>query len=99
VCAEGFTLGKITDFEAEACECVDGFVVAPDGSRCGLIWEVWSKDYFETVIAPEENRWGVWGVSFPHPMDSRENARRNLEHILPRLKLEWDRWRDGTVPG
>ena len=95
---ERFTLGMITDFEAEPCHEGDGFVIAPDDSRCGLVWEVSTRVYFETVIAPEQNRWGVWGVSFPHPMDSRENARRNLERILPRLKQEWNRWREGKTP-
>jgi hypothetical protein len=33
VTAEGFTLGKITDFEAEPCDEGDAFVIAPDGSR------------------------------------------------------------------
>ena len=89
---EGFTLGAITDFEAESCDYGDAFVVAPDNSRCGLVWDVSLEDSLETVIAPEPNRWGVWAVSFPHPMNSRENARRNLEHILPRLKQEWGRW-------
>jgi hypothetical protein len=32
---DGFTLGKITDFEAEPCEEGDAFVIAPDGSRAG----------------------------------------------------------------
>jgi hypothetical protein len=26
-------------------------------------------------------------------MTNRENARRNLEHVLPRLQEEWIRWR------
>ena len=32
------------------------------------------------------NRWGVWEVHFPFAMNSRENARMNLQAILPRLK-------------
>jgi hypothetical protein len=40
VSAEGFTFGAITDFEAEPCDAGDAFVVAPDGSRAGLVWEV-----------------------------------------------------------
>jgi hypothetical protein len=45
-------------------------------------------------ISPlEADRWGVWSVSFPHPMNSRENVRRNLELILPSLKTKWDEWR------
>ena len=37
---DGFTLGTITDFEAEPSHFGDAFVVAPDGGRGGLIWEV-----------------------------------------------------------
>lgn len=94
VVAGGFTMGKITDFEAEPTDVGDGFVIAPDGSRCGLVWEVFQKAYFQEVCPHEPGRWGVWGVSFPHPMNSRENARRNLEFILPNLKEEWRRWRE-----
>jgi hypothetical protein len=39
VCVDGFTLGKITDFEAEPSDYGDAFVIAPDGSRAGLVWE------------------------------------------------------------
>jgi len=93
VTVEGFQLGKITDFEAGNRRVGDAFVVAPDGSRAGLVWEVWEEPYFSEVCAQDAERWGVWGVSFPHPMDSRENARRNLEAILPSLKQKWEQWR------
>jgi hypothetical protein len=94
VVVEGFTLGEIADFEAEPTDYGDSFVIAPDGSRCGLVWEVTDSSYFQQVISPEMGRWGVWGVSFPFPMDSRTNARRNLESILPKLKKEWMAWRE-----
>jgi len=40
VAVDGVTLGKITDWEAESCETKDAFVIAPDGSRAGLVWEI-----------------------------------------------------------
>src|ERR1700688_705750 len=83
---DGFTLGKITDWEAEPCAAGDAFVIAPDGSRAGLIWEICDPPYFEETRPIEAARWGVWGVGFCLPMDSRENARKNLESILPQLK-------------
>jgi hypothetical protein len=93
VVADGFTLGKITDFDLEPCDEGDAFVVAPDDSRAGLVWEV-SDGNSVTEIRPfEPDRWGVWGVSFPHPMNSHENVRRNLEFILPSLKQKWNEWR------
>ena len=47
VTADGFTLGKITDFEAEPCDEGDAFVIAPDGSRAGLVWEIHEPPYFQ----------------------------------------------------
>ena len=93
VVVDGFTLGAITDFEAEASNEGDSFVVAPDGSRAGLVWEVTTQRYFRKVIPLEKSRWGVWDVSFHVPMDSRENARTNLASILPDLKKRWEEWK------
>jgi hypothetical protein len=92
VTVDGFTLGKITDWEAEPCEAGDAFVIAPDGSRAGLVWEVCDPPYFQEVLSVEASRWGVWGVGFLLPMASRENARKNLESILPQLKFRWAEW-------
>jgi hypothetical protein len=82
----------ITDWEAEPADRGDAFVVAPDGSRCGLDWEVSVEHRFEQVLAPTADRWGVWYVTFPSPMDSRANARDNLAHILPNLRRRWEAW-------
>ncbi len=89
----GFTFGKITDFEIETCNEGDAFVVASDNSRAGLVWDISDKPYFQEICAPETERWGVWGVSFPNAMTSRENVRKNLESILPELKKRWEDWR------
>ena len=98
VSTDGFTLGKITDWEAEPCETGDAFVIAPDGSRAGLVWEVCEPSYFQETMPIETGRWGVWGVGFRLPMNSRENARRNLESILPDLKLRWAEWKSRFNP-
>src|SRR4029077_14526285 len=81
----GFTFGKITDFEIETCDEGDAFVVAPDNSRAGLVWEVSNKSYFEEIAPPGAERREVWGVPFPNAMTSRENVRKNLESVLPEL--------------
>jgi hypothetical protein len=93
VSIDGFVFGKITDFEAEPSDYGDAFVVAPDDSRAGLVWEISDSRYFTEVCPIEDRRWGVWAVSFQLPMSDRENARRNLESILPMLKQKWDEWR------
>jgi hypothetical protein len=92
VVVQGFTLGKITDFEGEQCDEGDSFVIAPDNSRCGLVWEVSDKSYFEEICPLELERWGVWGVSFTYAMTNCENVRRNLESVLPQLQQRWEEW-------
>jgi hypothetical protein len=92
IVVDGFTFGKITDFEIGTCTEGDAFVVAPDNRRAGLVWEVSEKYYFQEVCPLEPDRWGVWGVNFPHRMDSHENVRRNLESIIPELKKRWEEW-------
>jgi hypothetical protein len=74
-------------------ETGDAFVIAPDGSRAGLVWEACDPPYFQETMPIEADRWGVWGVGFRLPMNSRENARRNLESILPELQLRWAEWK------
>ncbi len=93
VIVDGFTLGKITDFEAQHCNEGDAFVIAPDGSRAGLVWEFCDNPYFHAVLPPEAERWGVWGVGLVIPMTSRSNARANLAAILPELKARWIAWK------
>src|SRR6516162_6237128 len=99
IVVEGFTFGKISDFDAEPCTEGDAFVVAPDNSRAGLVWEVSGNSYFQEVCPADSNRWGVWPASFPHPMTNHENVRRNFEHILPQLKRRWQEWRDAQLRG
>jgi hypothetical protein len=98
IAIEDFTLGKITDWEAEPCDTGDAFVIAPDGSRAGLVWEICDPSYFQEVVPIESDRWGVWGVGFVLPMTSRQNARRNLESILPQLKSRWAEWKSRFQP-
>jgi hypothetical protein len=71
VVVEGFTFGKITDFEAEPRQEGDAFVIAPDNSRAGLVWELADNVSVSQFSPLEADRWGVWVVSFPHPMNTR----------------------------
>jgi hypothetical protein len=93
VTVEGFTFGAITDFEAESCDSGDAFIVAPDGSRAGLVWELGAARSIEQVLPLEQERWGVWAVWFPHPMRTRADARNNLATVLPDLKARWEEWK------
>ena len=89
---DGFRLGVITDFEAEPCDYGDAFVVAPDNSGAGLVWDLGEALSFSEVLPPEPDRWGVWGVTFANPMRTRANARENLAAVLPFLKPKWQEW-------
>ncbi|MGH9532456.1 MAG: hypothetical protein ACRD2Q_08680 [Terriglobales bacterium] len=91
---DGFTFGKITDFETEPAEEGDAFIIAPDDSRCGLNWYVQPEPLFREVMPIEAGRWGVWDVGFAYPMTSRENVRKNLEAILPQLREKWLAWKE-----
>ncbi|HEU5399794.1 MAG TPA: hypothetical protein VFU86_00480, partial [Terriglobales bacterium] len=93
VVVDGFTFGMITDFLEEPSTYGDSFVIAPDDSRCGLVWELSEISYFEEVLPIESTRWGVWGVSFQHPMRTAEDAKINLSSILPKLKEKWQEWK------
>jgi len=95
VAVDGFRLGMITDWEAESCDEGDAFIVAPDDSRCGLVWEIGGDPFVAAaaLVPASETRWGVWSVGLPHPMNSRENARRNLVYVLDELRPRWERWR------
>jgi len=76
--AGGFRLGMITDFLSEPATDGDAYVIAPDGSRAGLVWQSGCAPYFEEVIAPQQSRWGVWAVGLPLPMTTRAEARDYL---------------------
>ncbi|MCU1286913.1 MAG: 3-deoxy-8-phosphooctulonate synthase [Acidobacteriales bacterium] len=89
---EGFRFGMITNFEAQETNEGDAFVVAPDDSRAGLVWDIGSNLNFEEVLPFEASRWGVWAVSLPHPMRTRDDAKKNLESIVPALKEKWQEW-------
>jgi len=49
---DGFRLGMITDWETQPDVCGDAFVVAPDGSQAGLVWEVIEPPCFQEVMGP-----------------------------------------------
>jgi len=83
---DGFTLGKISDFEAEVMDYGDAFVIAPDGARAGQVWAVGDTPRIEQVLPPDPERWGVWTVWFTRPMRSRDDARKNLAEIVPLLR-------------
>jgi hypothetical protein len=91
---DGWCYGSITAFDdPEGCEAGDGFVVAPDGSRAGLVWSVGE---FETqrVCEPTEDRWGVYEVAFPHTVRNVADLVDCFRCVLPELKTLHSRLRE-----
>jgi hypothetical protein len=95
--ADGFHLGMITDFLSEPARECDAYVIAPDGSRAGLVWESGCAAYFRQVLAPEQGRWGVWAAGLPLPMTTAREALSYLAALVPQLRLCWQSWRDTTM--
>lgn len=83
----GWTFGAITEFIGQGYG--DGFVIAPDGSRAGLVWEV-GEGEFATVREPEIGRWGVYAVWFPREMKSVDDLTSNFRHVLPLLMQRFE---------
>jgi hypothetical protein len=90
--ADGFSFGTISALGPD--DCGDAFIIAPDGSRAGLVWVIGESRELGEIIGFEQGRWGVWAIEFARPMRSREDAQRNLEDVLPALRSKWEAWRN-----
>jgi hypothetical protein len=95
VAVDGFILGMITDWESgdEESDWGDAYIVAPDGSRAGLVWEKGQELNVHMVVDPSPYRWGVWGIEYPAPMRTRDDSRAFLAAIVPLLRPRWEEWR------
>ena len=83
---EGWRYGAITSFtKPGGCEAGDGFVVAPDGTRAGLVWSVGRFPTTE-VCAPTPDRWGVYSIAFPHRVSNVADLVECFRAVLPELK-------------
>ena len=85
---DGWRFGEITPFLGE--EMGDAFVIAPDGTPAGLVWEVGCGDIQE-ISPPEPGRWGVYAVCLPEPNSSTDALQHNLRAILPALISAYER--------
>ena len=83
---DGWCYGAITEFEdPDGCEAGDGFVVAPDGSRAGLVWSV-GTFATEALSEPDQRRWGVYAVAFPQAVRNVADLVTCFRAILPELQ-------------
>ncbi|MFL6230213.1 MAG: 3-deoxy-8-phosphooctulonate synthase [Pyrinomonadaceae bacterium] len=87
---DGWCFGAITEFEdPNGCESGDSFVIAPDGSRAGIVWEVGTGE-IEEVLPPDEGRWGVYAVWFPRIVKTVDDLVSNFRHVLPELQKKYE---------
>jgi hypothetical protein len=85
-CTDGWCYGAITSYEdPNGCEAGDGFVVAPDGTRAGLVWSV-GKFPVEVVCPPTSDRCGVYAVPFAKPVSGLADLVECFRQLLPELQ-------------
>jgi hypothetical protein len=92
---DGWAFGTITEFKDPAgCDYGDAFVIAPDGTRAGIVWQV---DDFkpEVVRPPEPGRWGVYAFAYPTAIRTTEDFVRMCHSFLPDLQ----RWYAAATGG
>jgi hypothetical protein len=83
---DGFVFGTITEPKGSGpIECGDAFVVAPNGSRAGIVWQIGEGEP-EVVLEPSERRWGVYSFYFKGPISSEAELVAHLRSIVPSLK-------------
>lgn len=84
---DGWRLGVISSFDddPDGCDSGDAYVVAPDGSRAGLVWAVGDFETHE-VSPPTADRWGVYGIAFPGVVRCAAELVEFFRAVLPELK-------------
>ncbi len=98
----GWVYGAITVFGPDCdncgpdgCDTGDGFVVAPDGTRAGLVWS-YGREPPERILEPDEDRWGVFEVNFPRRIKTLNDLCISFRGILPFLQQEYGRTKQGS---
>jgi hypothetical protein len=84
--ADGWCFGSISDFDSpEGSNWGDAFIVAPDRSRAGIVWEVGAPG-IEVVMLPDGDRWGVYQIEFEREVHNRQELVEQLQAWLPELR-------------
>lgn len=89
---EGFVFGTITPLEPGR-QAGGGFLQGPDGSRCGLQWELSESPFIMRIEGPDAERWGVYRVGFTRPVGRIADLVFNLGEVMPKLKILYQRAR------
>ena len=83
---DGWVFATISDYvDINGCDWGDAFVIAPDGTRAGIVWQV---DDFEpqVVCPPEKSRWGVYAFAYPTPIRTTADFVKMCHSFLPELR-------------
>lgn len=93
VAVDGFRWGAITSVGPPPQKSLDGFIVAPDGSRAGAEWRQSPEPYVLMLAEPTSIRWGVWRLGFVGEVVDEPTALAALTGVIGTLKARWDEWR------
>ena len=87
---EGFSFGAITEPNGvKAASWGDAFVVAPDGSRAGIVWQA-RGNASPIVCPPSPGRWGVYAFRLTRPIRNEQDLIHSLHSVLPQLKRYYE---------
>jgi hypothetical protein len=98
---DGWCFGTISEVDVpEGLDWGDAFVVAPDDTRAGIVWEVGPAE-LRVLDQPDEERWGLYHIGFAREVRRRSDLVEQLEPWLPelqRLHREWLAGYGGDAP-
>jgi hypothetical protein len=90
---DGWCFGTISEPDCpEGSDWGDAFVVAPDGSRAGIVWQV-GESRMEISSPPDEDRWGVFHVGFARRVHDEAGLVEQLGEWLSELRRRHLIWR------
>ncbi|WP_406695034.1 hypothetical protein V5E97_28740 [Singulisphaera sp. Ch08] len=90
---DGWCFGTISEPNcSEGRDWGDAFVVAPDGTRAGVVWQV-GDPVLEVMIDPEVDRWGVYQVGVAHQVHDEQELVTQLQLWLPEFRRLHGNWR------
>lgn len=87
---DGWCYSAITEFNEpechpNGCESGNGYVVAPDGSRIGLVWS--TGTFAAKWVQLDEQTPGSFEVAFPKPVRNLHDLVECFKSIVPQLQI------------
>ena len=87
---DGWCYGAVTEFNypechPNGCESGSGYVVAPDGSRIGLIWSIGT--FAAKWVRFDDQTPGVYEVAFPKQVKNLHDLVECFRSVVPQLQM------------